>query len=249
MKIHRKYGWRRSHPDKRNLKFVRTHLPVPDKVDWSLLLPACYDQGDLSSCTANAIAGVVQFLQKVQEEPLVMPSRLFIYWNERVIEGTTDTDAGAELMDGIKSVNRHGVCPEDEWPYEDTRLLFPPTPTCYTDASKALLLKYQSVDNTVLETLLESLAYCPVLAGFSVYDSFESAAVAASGMVPMPDLDNESVQGGHAVLIVGYDQSTRLFKVRNSWGQWGQDGYCFMPYAYLTDPDLAADFWLAQKIT
>ena len=250
MKIHRKYGWRRSHPDARNLKFKRLNLPVPDKVDWSILIPPAYDQLDMNSCLENAIAGAIQFLQSVQKEPLVMPSRLFMYYNVRVMENTVDSDAGGEMMDGIKSVNRQGVCPEADWPYDDYRLFFPPTPTCYSDASKTLLLKYQSVDNTVLETVLEALAYCPVLAGFSVYDSFESDAVAKTGMVPMPDLNTESVQGGHAVLIVGYDQATKLFKVRNSWSpQWGKDGYCFMPYAYLTDPDLAADFWICQKIT
>jgi C1A family cysteine protease len=250
MKTHRRYGWKRSHLDKRNRKFVRSNLPVPEKVDWSPLMPPCYDQGDLGSCTANAIAGAIQFLQSVQKEPLVMPSRLFIYWNERVMEGTTDSDAGAEIMDGIKSINRQGVCPEDEWPYEDTRLTFPPTPSCFTDAALEMLLLYQSIDNTVLPDVLEALALAPVVAGFSVYDSFESDAVAKTGVVPMPDVNNENLLGGHAVLITGYDQSSKVFKCRNSWGaNWGQSGSFTIPYAYFTDPELASDFWLCRRIT
>jgi C1A family cysteine protease len=250
VKTTRRYGWHPSLPDKRNRKFLRAPVALPPSVDWTLSLPPCYDQGDLGSCTANAIAGAIQFLQGLEHGSLVMPSRLFIYYNERVMEDTIDSDAGAEIMDGIKSVNRQGVCPEDEWPYEDSRLTSPPTPSCYTDAERELLLKYQSVDNTVLDDLKAALVQGPVVGGFSVYDSFESDAVAATGIVPMPNLDSESVQGGHAVLLVGYDDTKQVFIVRNSWGpDWGMNGYFTVPYAYFTDPDLASDFWLCLRVS
>ena len=249
MKKVRKYGWHPSLRDKRTRKFSRLPAPLPPSVDWTSKLPPCYDQGGLGSCTANAIAGALQFLQAVKGETLVMPSRLFIYYNERVMEGSVDSDAGAELMDGIKSVNSKGVCPESEWPYEPTRLTYPPTPACYTDASKEQLLQYLSVDNTVLDDLKSALVQGPVVGGFTVYDSFESDAVAASGVAPMPNLTTESVQGGHAILVAGYDSPTQLFKVRNSWGTgWGMNGYFTIPFAYFTDPDLAGDFWLCQKL-
>lgn len=247
-----KYGWRRSHLDKRNRKFVRTPAALPPSVDWTSSLPPCYDQGNLGSCTANAIAGALQFLQASQKEPLVMPSRLFIYYNERVIEGTVGSDAGAELMDGIKTINSQGVCPESEWPYADDgqSFLIQPGPNCYADASKETLLQYLSVDNTVLDDLKAALVKGPVVGGFSVYDSFESDAVAQSGVVPMPNLSIESVQGGHAILVVGYDDATQLFKVRNSWSpSWGMGGYFTVPFSYFTDGDLASDFWLCQKLS
>ena len=245
MKTNRKYGWHPSLPDKRNRKFLRAPVALPPSVDWTSKLPPCYNQGDLGSCTANAIAGAVQFLQTVK----VMPSRLFIYWNERVIEGTSDSDSGAELMDGIKTINKQGVCPESEWPYEDVRLTFPPPPACYADASKTLLLQYLSVDNTVLDDIKAALVQGPVVGGFSVYESFESDTVAASGIVPLPG-PGESVVGGHAILTAGYDDATQLFKVRNSWGpDWGMNGYFTIPFAYFTDRDRANDFWLLQRIT
>jgi C1A family cysteine protease len=250
MKTNRRYGWHPSLKDKRTRKLLRTHLPVPSVVDWSSILPPCYEQSQLGSCTANAIAGAIQFLQAVQKEPLVMPSRLFIYYNERVMEGTVDSDAGAEIMDGIKSVNKQGVCPESEWPYDESALTTQPSPACYTDASKELVLLYQSVDNTVLAALFEALVLGPVVGGFSVYDSFESDAVAASGIVPMPNLATESVQGGHAILVCGYDQTSLTFKCRNSWSPaWGMDGYFTIPFAYFVDPDLASDFFLCQRLS
>lgn len=248
MKTNRKYGWHPSLPDKRNRRFLRPPLPLPATVDWTLKLPPCYDQGQLGSCTANAIAGAIQFLQAMKPVPLVMPSRLFIYYNERVIEGTVDSDAGAELKDGIKSVNKQGMCPESVWPYEDTRLTLTPSEECYRDASEDFVLQYESVDNTVLNDLKAALVQGPVVGGFSVYDSFESDAAAQSGMVPMPNLATESVQGGHAILVVGYNSDH--FIVRNSWGpSWGMGGYFQIPFAYFTDPDLSSDFWLLQKLS
>ena len=65
----------------------------------------------------------------------------------------------------------------------------------------------------------------------------------------MPPSIREAALGGHAVLAVGYNDAGQRFIVRNSWGsKWGKKGYCFMPYAYLTDPDLAADFWTIRTI-
>jgi C1A family cysteine protease len=249
MKTNRRFGWHPSLPDKRNRKFFRAPVALPAAVDWTQKLPPAYDQQDMGSCIENAVSGAIQFLQGVQKEPLVMPSRLFMYWNVRVMEGTTASDAGGEIKDCIQSVNKQGICPESEWPYEDTRLTFPPTPACYMDASKELLLQYLSIDNTVIDDIKAALVQGPVVFGFTVYDSFESDAVAATGIVPMPNLATESVQGGHAVLAVGYDDDTQLFIVRNSWGTWGQNGYCRMSYKYLTDPNLASDFWALQRLS
>ena len=246
-----RYGWKRDKLDRRDRAFLRAPVALPDSVDWTSQLPPCYDQGQLGSCTANAIAGAVQFLQKIQSDPLVMPSRLFIYFNEREMEGTVSSDSGAEIRDGIKSINTLGVCPESEWPYDDSHWAYSikPTDGCYTDASKELLLTYQSIDNTVLDDLRAALVQGPVVGGFSVYESFESDAVAASGIVPMPGPDEQMV-GGHAVLCVGYDMARRVFIFRNSWNvTWGINGYFTLPFDYLTNGGLASDFWFCQRIS
>jgi C1A family cysteine protease len=102
----------------------------------------------------------------------------------------------------------------------------------------------------VLDDLKAALVQGPVVGGFSVYDSFTSDAVAASGVVPMPNLATESVQGGHAILVVGYEDSTEDYIFRNSWGtEWGQNGYGRIPFAYFTDPNLATDFWALQRLS
>jgi C1A family cysteine protease len=89
----------------------------------------------------------------------------------------------------------------------------------------------------------------PIVGGFSVYSSFESDQVAKTGIVPMP-AKNESQLGGHCVLIVGYDDAKQWFIIRNSWSDtWGAQGYCYMPYAYWTNPSLASDFWQIDLIS
>lgn len=215
---------------------------LPPRVDLSPQCPPVYDQGELGSCTANAIAGAMQF-----EEPF-LPSRLFIYYNERVMEGTVEEDSGATLRDGIKSVATQGAPREGLWPYVVARFRRKPPPIAYTDGRKHKALLYQRVPRA-LEQMQGCLASgFPFAFGFSVYDSFESSAVAHTGMVPMPSA-GETQLGGHAVLAVGYDAHDRRFIVRNSWGPaWGHDGYFTMPFDYLLDESLSDDFWTVKAV-
>jgi C1A family cysteine protease len=176
------------------------------------------------------------------------PSRLFIYYNERSDEGTIGQDAGGALRDGIQTVATLGAPPESDWPYSDDPTTFTelPPPQAYTDAQQHLVSSYDAVsqDLTSLKAVL-ALGY-PIVFGFSVYESFESDAVAASGFAPMPG-PNEQFLGGHAVMLVGYDDSQTAFIVRNSWGSsWGQAGYFTLPYEYVCDPNLASDFWTVK---
>src|SRR5208337_5008241 len=187
----------------------------------------------LGSCTANAIAGAIEFDRLKQELSDFVPSRLFIYYNERALEHTIDSDSGAQIRDGIKSVGRQGDCSETEWPYVITRFRTRPPAKCYADA-----LKYRAVLYQRLTPILNQLKGClasgyPFVFGFTVYESFESAQVAQTGHAPMPAPTEASI-GGHAVIAVGYDDSQNWFIVRNSWGVgWGIKGYFMMPYAYL----------------
>ena len=247
MPINRKYGWAPDLPDQRD-HLYSAPLPVlttlPPKKDLRSGCPPVYDQGQLGSCTANAISGAIQFEQKKQGAKVFMPSRLFVYYNERVIEGTVNSDAGAQIRDGVKSVANIGVCPETEWPYDITKFANKPGPKCYTDAKKCEAVGYQRLDSTNLLQLKGCIASgFPFVFGFTVYDAFESPAVAKSGILNMPG-PKEKVVGGHAVLAVGYDDSTQRFTVRNSWGKtWGIKGYFTIPYTYLTTTNLADDFW------
>ena len=248
----KRYGWTPDLPDRRDRMYsapMRALAALPPSVDLRPGCPPVVDQGDLGSCTANAIAGALQFNQMKQKLAEVFPpSRLFIYYNERVMEHTVNEDAGAMIRDGIKSVAKEGAPHEDLWPYDIAAFRTKPSPAAYKDAAQHRAILYQRLTPT-LEQLKGCLASgFPFVFGFSVYESFESQAVAKTGRMPMPT-SKEKQLGGHAVLAVGYDDAVKRFTVRNSWGpRWGLAGYYTMPYAYLTDGSLADDFWTIKLV-
>lgn len=249
MTIH-SYGWRRDKPDRRDhLRVQRPGVALPPYVDLTAQMPPVYDQGNLGACTGNAVAAAVAFARSKQKLADFTPSRLFIYYNERVLEGTIESDAGAEIRDGIASTAKLGVCNETDWPYDVGKFAVRPPDACYASATTDLVTAYARVDQT-LDGLRECLAAgFPVVFGFTVYESFESGAVAASGVMPMPRAAEKAL-GGHAVVMAGYDDDHQMFIVRNSWGaSWGRAGYFLMPYAYPVDGDLAADFWQIDAVT
>lgn len=259
-----RYGWSPDLPDQRDHLYsapLPRLGPLPAKVDLRTQCPGVYDQGQIGSCTANAIAAAVEFDLLKQKLADFVPSRLFIYFNERSMEHSVATDSGAQIRDGVKSVNKLGVCPETEWPYVATPAdpntnVWPPnavpaqrpTPGCYKDALNHQVVSYQRVNPDLAQMKGCLAAGYPFVFGFTVYDAFESAAVAQSGVLNLPT-SAEQVVGGHAVLAVGYDDVAQRFIVRNSWGaQWGQKGYFTIPYAYLITGNLADDFWTIRMV-
>ena len=250
---HGGYGWVRDLPDTRDflyaapLMMFRTGLP--SKVDLRSKCPPVYDQGQLGSCTANGIAGAIEFDQRKEGAKVFAPSRLFIYYNERAIEGTVSQDSGAQVRDGIKSVATLGAPPETDWPYNIKLFAEKPPLKAYTDAKQDLVASYSRVSQGTTQMQGCLAEGYPFVFGFTVYESFESAAVAKSGVVPMP-ASREKVMGGHCMLVVGYDAIKRVFIVRNSWGKsWGLKGYCTMPFEYLLNSHLASDFWTIRTVS
>jgi C1A family cysteine protease len=159
------------------------------------------------------------------------------------MEGTVDQDSGAAIRDGIKSVNVQGVCPEKTWPYNIKKFTVKPTPAAYKSALLCQTLKYQRINQTLNDMCLCLFNGFPIVLGFTVYESFESDAVAQTGIAPMPQ-KSEKVLGGHAVCCVGYDLTAQTWICRNSWGTgWGMNGYFTLQQEYLLHPDLACDFW------
>ena len=243
------YGWVPDLPDHRDLLYnqLRAVPPsLPVSVDLRPKCPPVENQGNLGSCTANALAGALEFLELESRTPFTDLSRLFIYFNERVIEHTVKSDSGAQIRDGIKTLAKQGVCPEKKWPYVISKFEVKPGPACYTEAKKHTITSYHRI--LTLDEMRTCLAEgYPFVFGFTVYESFESQEVARTGIVNMPESGERAV-GGHAVLGAGYDDNQRRFFVRNSWGkEWGQHGYFTIPYGYLASRNLADDFWTVRK--
>jgi C1A family cysteine protease len=248
------YGWRPDSPDPRDHAFELSaeelSKPLPDSVSLRDKMPPVYDQSNLGSCTANAIGGAVQLEQLAQKEAegQKVPSRLFIYYGEREIEGTVDSDSGAEIRDGLKVVATLGVPPEDDWPYDIAKFAEKPPQQAYDDALQFQTLKYGRPRHSSYFLRRCLAAGRPFVFGFVVYESFESG-IGGDGIMPYPAA-NEQILGGHAVCACGYKMigGHLYFEVRNSWGpSWGDQGYFWMPASFLLDGDMAWDFWTIHR--
>lgn len=251
IKSSRKYGWKKGETygktDKAIFNVGFCHNAI-NRLDLRSKCPSVYDQGHLGSCTANAIGFCYHFdeLKQNISSPFI-PSRLFIYYNERNTEGHTDEDSGAEIHDGVNCINTIGVCSEDSWPYDITKFTEKPTDTCYEIAKEHRTVCYRAVEQTIDQLRAAIISGFPIVFGFTVYESFESPDVAKTGNMPMP-VEGEKVLGGHAVAVVGFDDTREVFIVRNSWGEnWGDKGYFYMPYSFITSKDYASDFWVITK--
>lgn len=229
----------RLHPSQ--LKIVIIAEPVArisSTVDLRHKLPPVYDQGTLGSCTANALCAAFEY-----DAPGYMGSRLFLYYNERLLEGDVPDDNGAFLSTGINSMKKYGICPESDHPYVPSKFAVKPLAKCYTNALKHRVITARNILPTLASMKACLSSGFPFVVGISIFDSFESDAVAITGIVPMP-LPTETKLGGHAVLVCGYNDKQKWFIVRNSWGtQWGDKGYFYLPYAYLINPNWSSDLW------
>ena len=242
----RKYGWRRDNPDWRdNIKYISIVNSNNTINDLRNKCPPVYDQLSLGSCTANAIAFAYQFDEKDEE---FIPSRLFIYYNERKIENTVDSDSGASLRDGIKTIHNIGVCKEDDWVYDPNNYTDKPPTFCYKEAKLHRSIKYHRIKQELHQFKACIKSGFPFVFGFSVYESFESSEVSSTGIMPIPQ-KNEKLLGGHAVAAVGFDDSKKAMIIRNSWGEnWGDKGYFYMPYRFIINPAFCSDFWVVEKV-
>ncbi len=259
------YGWKPDLPDHRDRKYAAPPAHqgmLPDSVDLRKTCPKIYCQGEIQSCTANAIAALVEFVILKQNGLRFSPSRLFIYYNERAMDKSIPMDGGAYLRDGIKSVAKIGVCQESTWPYDgtapadpNTRLWAPgavaatkPSEASFKEAGNHQVLSYDRLDQSLVQMKACLAAGYPFVFGFTAYDAFAGAGVLKHGVLNLPE-KGEGVVGGHAVMAVGYSDETGRFLIRNSYGEdWGQKGYFTMPYAYLQSGDLAADFWTLRVV-
>lgn len=241
------FHWHPDRPDNRDYIYHATITPLPSRVDLRKHATMVEDQQSLGSCTGNAIAGAIELINKKSGKVSDI-SRLFIYYYERLLMGTVNYDSGAYIRDGIKATSKWGAPIEKLWPYNISRFKTQPSGSAIKDAAKRKVLRYERA--TTVSDCTNALANgYPVIMGFLVYSSFMSSTVTRTGMMKYPDVRNEKLLGGHAVLLVGYDNNAQHFIVRNSWGtNWGDSGYFYMPFRVVEDRNMSSDFWVITEV-
>ena len=232
---------KQDNPDKRDLIYAHSGSPLREIVDLRQWASPIEDQLQLGSCSSNAMVGVYELLINKEEPALFVDlSRLFIYYNTRLIEGTIDIDSGAYIRDVIKSVKTYGVCKESIWPYDIDFFRVPPTVTSYADAKNRSIKDYYRV--LQVHDMLDALNNnWPIIFGILLYDSFYTVS-ATDSMLTLPASTDNPI-GGHAMVLVGYDLSRHAFLARNSFGkEWGLDGYCWIAFDYMEKSSM--DAWI-----
>ena len=225
------------------IKFTK----LPNKVDLRPLMTAVEDQGQTSSCVANAVVGAYEYWIKKAARVDENISRLFVYYNARWRGGSQDKDDGSVIQLAMEGLAKFGACSEKVWPFDKKLIVQKPGAEAYKDAAPRRVQDMAQVPLTV-EAWKQALAEGkPIVFGCLLFDSFDQCQK-RGGVVPMPDPKDlaRSKHSGHSMCAVGYSDTEKVFIVRNSWGaEWGDKGYCYMPYAYLMNPKFNdGDCWV-----
>jgi C1A family cysteine protease len=231
----------------RNLGATLHHKELPLTVDLRNKFPPCKQQSTLGSCSSFAIEALFNY-----DDPTFFGSQLFLYYNERLIENDVNIDAGAQISDGIKSLQIYGLCSEETWPYDISKFAEKPPQIAYDEALKHKAISVQNIHQDINSMKNSLVQEHPFVVGIQIFEEFESEEVAKTGIVSMPTSDSVYL-GGHAVVVVGYN--TTHWIMRNSWGSgsfsdggWGDNGYFYLPHAYLLDSSLSSDLWSILKV-
>ncbi len=252
-------GWLPDIPDFRDYSIESTEIKemfksgprktagLPPSVDLRQYCSPIEDQGNLGSCTAQAVVGLVEYFQRRTLGEYLDASRRFLYKVTRKLYHL-EGDTGAYIRGTMKALRIFGVCPEEYWAYDIGKYDDEPPPFCYAFAQAYQAAKYYRVWDSDPAALLDQLKTSlvnglPFAFGFSVYSSIWDPAVQRTGEIPVPK-PGDRLDGGHAVMSVGYDNNAGRFLIRNSWGTgWGQAGYGTLPYEYVSK-GIADDFWV-----
>ena len=246
-----KPGWTPDVFDNRDKKYKTPLLkrlrPVPNMVDLRPNCPPIRNQGNLGSCTGFGAAFVYELA--LQIKGWIDPSELFVYYNARYIEHTTDEDAGAQIRDAIKGVVKYGLCSEKLWPYDEGKFAEEPPSACYREAKQHRALSYESIKPSVRDMQQVLADGWGITLGLYLYSSFFSDSTARTGVIKTPNTSAENFEGGHCCGICGYDNDREVFILRNSWNTtWGDAGYGYLPFSYAVDESIACDRWTIRKV-
>ncbi|CAF1374677.1 unnamed protein product [Rotaria sordida] len=224
---------------------------LPPKVDLRPDMTPIEDQSQIGSCTANCLAGAYEYLTKKSNGMNIDVSRLFIYYNARIKGNYSESieDSGCSMTDAIEALEELGTCLESIWPYDIPNVNTRPSDQAFQKAKNHTINEALRIDIDLNEMKSCLAQGFPFGFGIQLFSSFDNAS--KTGVVPMPDPSDSSreAHGSHAMLAVGYSDQSKAFIVRNSWGEdWGDKGYCYIPYNYMTNPEFCFDAWTIRKL-
>jgi len=245
----RPLGYIPDKPDPRD--YMLTRMPydkakmLPPRIDYTSKMSPVGDQGNEGTCVGWAAAdGMKEYQEGKEWGKDVQLSPRYVYENARKLDPPAEReDEGTTIRSAMKVLNKKGVCPEDCWNYVPKQPGFP-TDDADEKAGKYKIVKYSRLED--LDAYKESLVVNgPFVAGVLVFQSW--ADVTGNGIVPMPDPKRPGFLGGHAICIVGFDETKRLMKFKNSWGpKWGDSGYGYLSYDYIGM--YCIDAWSARDL-
>ena len=234
-----KLDLRRSSQDPRDHKYsspLRNHRILPPSYELPII-KALYDQQNLNSCASHAVSQQILSLQ--DNDKTTYPSRLYLYYNARSVAGDEFEDEGTTYRDMYKGLFSFGWCDEEMWDYKTENVLVKPADECYKCANKTLVRKYKSLINSLYSIKYALCENLPVAIGIVIYENFNPDD---NGFIPMPQ---GRVEGSHAVVVAGYSDETKMFKILNSWSSnWGLGGFAFIPYDYVLNEEFCHDRWI-----
>lgn len=244
-----KLGWQPDRGGVRDKAFINhprfSGSPIKEKTDLRAAMPPVYDQGALGSCTGQGCAAILDYAHSRTGAAFFAPSRLFIYFGARKIEGTVDEDSGAQIRDVITVALQLGAPREATWPYKPSKFRTAPTAAAFAEA-----LRYQALHAYKCQSLTDvrrALSMgLPVAFGVPVYPAIQDLSW-NNYTLPMPGKYERSI-GGHCMTVVGHDDARRVLIIRNSWGdKWGRAGHCLMPYDYWLKFTAQTDAWVIDN--
>lgn len=226
------------------MALVLPPVPLPKAIDYTGNMSPVRDQGNEGTCVAFAsVVGVKEYQDSKEYRKLIELSPRFLYNLCKKFDGSPD-ETGTYPRVAMKVLLNYGVCPENYWPYKPHQTDVP-RKNSEIYAKKYRIKAYARL-NGVAEMKRSLLVNGPFLAGVEVFESWFTKKVQNTGLIPVPKI-NEKQEGGHAICVVGFDDSRQLFKFKNSWGgRWANKGYGYLSYDYIKRHCL--DAWSATDL-
>lgn len=243
-----RYGCKRSPVDTRDYKYrialVAVVPPVlPPKIDFTDKMTPIRNQGNEGSCVGFASVAMKEFQERPKHKCCSQKnfSERYVYEKAKERDGDPFPHEGTTIRAAMEVLYKLGVCKESCWRYIPNVTMKP----CALADIKSLpnrIASYVAIED-VLAMKQALVSNGPFVIGIDCFTSFDSGS---GGHIPMPK-PNENIDGAHAICIVAYDDDTKEFKFKNSWGKmWGDWGYGYLQYDYMAR--YAFDGWLATDL-